>query len=318
MDTLTITGLRTQFQTPKGPLPAVDGVDLRIPKGTIVGLVGESGCGKSVTALSVLGLVPPPGAVVGGTIDFWGQDLRRCPEQALRRLRGNRISMIFQDPMTSLNPVVPVGEQVAEGLRLHLGLGRRAAKARALDCFQQVGIPDPAGRCGAYPRELSGGLRQRVMIAMAMACQPELLLADEPTTALDVTIQAQILQLMAQLRRDQGTAILLITHNMGVVAQLCDYVYVMYAGEIVEEAETFALFRQPRHPYTQGLLRAIPSLEGGALTPIPGAVPELGALPPGCRFCGRCPKETADCRERHPALETVAAGHRARCLHPEE
>ena len=308
MDTLTITGLHTQFQTPKGPLPAVDGVDLRIPKGTIVGLVGESGCGKSVTALSILGLVPPPGAVVAGTIDFWGQDLRRCPEQELRRLRGNRISMIFQDPMTSLNPVVP-------GLRLHLGCNRQAAKARTLDCFQQVGIPDPAGRYRAYPRELSGGLRQRVMIAMAMACRPELLLADEPTTALDVTIQAQILQLIAQLRREQGTAILLITHNMGVVAQLCDYVYVMYAGEIVEEAETFALFRHPRHPYTQGLLQAIPSLEGGTLTPIPGAVPELGALPPGCRFCGRCARETEACRAIHPALEEAAPGHRVRCLY---
>ena len=315
MDTLTITGLHTQFQTPKGPLPAVDGVDLRIPKGTIVGLVGESGCGKSVTALSILGLVPPPGAVVAGTIDFWGQELRRCPEQELRRLLGKLFSMVFQDPMTSLNPVVPVGEQVAEGLRLHLGCNRQAAKARTLDCFQQVGIPDPAGRYRAYPRELSGGLRQRVMIAMAMACRPELLLADEPTTALDVTIQAQILQLMAQLRREQGTAILLITHNMGVVAQLCDYVYVMYAGEIVEEAETFALFRHPRHPYTQGLLQAIPSLEGGTLTPIPGAVPELGALPPGCRFCGRCARETEACRAIHPALEEAAPGHRVRCLY---
>ena len=220
-NTLTITGLRTEFLTPEGPLAAVDGVDLAIPRGSIVGLVGESGCGKSVTALSVLGLVPPAGRVAAGEIRFGETDLRTLGEGALRKLRGNRIAMIFQDPMTSLNPVYPVGRQVAEVLRLHRRLDRWAAKARTVELFQQVGIPDPAARYDAYPRQLSGGLRQRVMIAMAMACEPELLIADEPTTALDVTIQAQILRLMGDLRRDHGTAILLITHNMGVVAQLC-------------------------------------------------------------------------------------------------
>ena len=276
--TLAITGLRAQFQTPQGVLTAVDGIDLTIPRGTIVGLVGESGCGKSVTALSVLGLLQPPGQVTGGQLRFAGQDLGKLSQEALRKLRGDRIAMIFQDPMTSLNPVFPVGKQVDEVLRLHRGLSRRQAKARTVELFRQVGIPDPEARYGAYPRQLSGGLRQRVMIAMAMACEPELLIADEPTTALDVTIQAQILRLMGDLRRDHGTAILLITHNLGVVAQLCDYVYVMYAGQIVEAAETFELFRAPRHPYTLGLLEAIPSLEGG----------RRGSTPSGAR----CPTST--------------------------
>ena len=226
--------------------------------------------------------------------------------------------MIFQDPMTSLNPVYPVGRQVAEVLRLHRGLDRKAAKARTVDLFHQVGIPDPAARYGAYPRQLSGGLRQRVMIAMAMACEPELLIADEPTTALDATIQAQILRLMGDLRRDHGTAILLITHNMGVVAQLCDYVYVMYAGQIVEAAETFDLFRTPRHPYTAGLLRAIPSLEGAEerLYTIPGTVPAPGAPHPGCRFCPRCDQGEGDCAASPPPLTHLGGGHLVRCHHP--
>ena len=220
--------------------------------------------------------------------------------------------------MTSLNPVYPVGRQVAEVLRLHRGLDRKAAKARTVDLFHQVGIPDPAARYGAYPRQLSGGLRQRVMIAMAMACEPELLIADEPTTALDATIQAQILRLMGDLRRDHGTAILLITHNMGVVAQLCDYVYVMYAGQIVEAAETFDLFRTPRHPYTAGLLRAIPSLEGAQerLYTIPGTVPAPGAPHPGCRFCPRCDQEEGDCAANPPPLTHLGGGHLVRCHHP--
>ena len=231
---------------------------------------------------------------------------------------GDRIAMIFQDPMTSLNPVYPVGRQVAEVLRLHRGLDRKAAKARTVDLFHQVGIPDPAARYGAYPRQLSGGLRQRVMIAMAMACEPELLIADEPTTALDATIQAQILRLMGDLRRDHGTAILLITHNMGVVAQLCDYVYVMYAGQIVEAAETFDLFRTPRHPYTAGLLRAIPSLEGAQerLYTIPGTVPAPGAPHPGCRFCPRCDQGEGDCAASPPPLTHLGGGHLVRCHHP--
>ena len=316
--TLAITGLRAQFQTPRGTLTAVDGIDLTIPRGTIVGLVGESGCGKSVTALSVLGLLQPPGQVTAGELDFGGENLRALSPEGLRKLRGDRIAMIFQDPMTSLNPVFPVGKQVDEVLRLHRGLGRKEAKARTVELFRQVGIPDPEARYGAYPRQLSGGLRQRVMIAMAMACEPELLIADEPTTALDVTIQAQILRLMGELRRDHGTAILLITHNMGVVAQLCDYVYVMYAGQIVEAAETFALFREPRHPYTLGLLQAIPSMEGNGarLHTIRGAVPDLHALPPGCRFCPRCQRAEAPCQAAVPPLTDLGGGHLVRCCRP--
>lgn len=317
-NTLTITGLRTRFQTPRGSLTAVDGIDLTIPRGKIIGLVGESGCGKSVTALSVLGLVPRPGEVTEGSLLFGGQDLRTLSPKAMRQIRGNRISMIFQDPMTSLNPVYTVGKQVAEVLRLHRNLPRTQARTRTIDLFRQVGIPDPEGRFDAYPRELSGGLRQRVMISMAMACEPELLIADEPTTALDVTIQAQILQLMKDLRRDHGTSILLITHNMGVVAQLCDYVYVMYAGQIVEQAETFDLFQHPRHPYTRGLLRAIPSLdsEEKRLYTIRGSVPALDDLPPGCRFCQRCEYEQPSCREAVPPLISSEEAHWVRCLYP--
>ena len=315
---LTIAGLKTEFQTEKGTLTAVDGIHLAVPRGTIVGLVGESGCGKSVTALSVLGLVRPPGQVTQGEILFGGRDLRKLPEKELRNLRGNRIAMIFQDPMTSLNPVYTVGAQVAEVLRLHQGLNRAQAREKTADLFRQVGIPDPASRLDDYPRQLSGGLRQRVMIAMAMACEPELLIADEPTTALDVTIQAQILRLMGDLRRDHGTAILLITHNMGVVAQLCDYVYVMYAGQIVEQAETFELFRNPRHPYTLGLLKAIPSLEGEEkrLYNIRGSVPDLSSLPPGCRFCQRCDCVLPVCARQAPRLVEVGEHHQVRCVHP--
>ena len=310
---LDIQGLQVCFP---GGLAAVDGVDLSIPSGKIVGLVGESGCGKSMTALSILGLLPQGGAVTAGSIRFQGQDLCTLPERQLRQLRGERISMIFQDPMSALNPVLPVGEQVAEGLRLHQHLRRREAKARTLALFGEVGVPDPERRWSAYPRELSGGLCQRVMIAMAMACRPAVLLADEPTTALDVTIQAQILRLMARLSREAGTAILLITHNMGVVAQLCDMVYVMYAGEIVEQAETFSLFDHPRHPYTQGLLRAIPSLETeqASLYAIPGTVPELGQVPEGCRFSGRCDRAGPACRRVHPPLREAVPGHRLRCI----
>ena len=299
---LTISGLQTKFHTPQGELTAVDGVDLTVPRGSIVGLVGESGCGKSVTALSVLGLVPAGGQVTAGEICFQGRDLRRLSEKERRKLRGDRLAMIFQDPMTSLNPVYPVD--------------RKSAKAKTIDLFRQVGIPDPAARYDAYPRELSGGLRQRVMIAMAMACEPELLLADEPTTALDVTIQAQILSLMGDLRREHGPAILLITHNLGVVAQLCDLVYVMYAGQIVEAAETFALFREAKHPYTQGLRKAIPALEGGqeTLYTIRGTVPDLRCPPPGCRFCPRCDRATEACAQSVPPLRDVGGGHFVRCF----
>ena len=315
-EALSLAGLTVRFPGPKGWMTAVDGIDLTVPQGAIVGLVGESGCGKSVTALSVLGLVDAPGEVSGGTIQFDGQDLRTLSPKALRHIRGNRVSMIFQDPMTSLSPVYPVGRQVDEVLRLHQKLSRAEAKARTVALFRDVGIPDPEARYKDYPRSLSGGQRQRVMIAMAMACEPELLIADEPTTALDATIQAQILRLMARLRREHDTSVLLITHNMGVVAQLCDIVYVMYAGQIVEQAECFALFQAPRHPYTLGLLRAIPSAEGGQerLYTIPGSVPALDAMPEGCRFADRCPKAQARCRQACPPLRSVAPGHKVRCF----
>ena len=315
-NTLVITGLQAGFPAPRGEVLAADGVDLTIPRGTIAGLVGESGCGKSVTALSVMGLLPPPGRVKGGTITFEGRDLTALSEAERRKLRGDRMAMIFQDPMTSLNPVQPVGKQVAEVLRLHRGLDRKTARARTVELFRQVGIPDPEARYDAYPRQLSGGLRQRVMIAMAMACRPALLIADEPTTALDGTIQAQILRLMAQLCRQAGTAILLITHNMGVVAQLCDQVSVMYAGQVVEAAETFSLFASPRHPYTLGLLKAIPSVEStqDRLYTIPGTVPELGHAPSGCRFCPRCDRAQAICAQAAPPMREVAPGHWVRCF----
>ena len=315
-NTLTVRGLRTEFHTPKGILPAADGVDLTVPRGKIVGLVGESGCGKSVTALSVMGLVREPGRIAEGEILLGDRDLRKLSARELQKLRGDRMAMIFQDPMTSLNPVYTVGRQVSEALRLHKKMDKAQAREKTMELFRQVGIPDPEGRLDAYPRELSGGLRQRVMIAMAMACEPELLIADEPTTALDVTIQAQILGLMEELRRDHGTSILLITHNMGVVAQLCDYVYVMYAGQVVEQAETFELFQNPRHPYTLGLLKAIPSLEGEEkrLYNIRGSVPDLADLPQGCRFCPRCDCARGDCETVAPALTEVAPGHMVRCI----
>ena len=313
---LSVRGLVSGFSLRQGDLRAVDGVSFDICRGETIGIAGESGCGKSVTALSVLGLVPAGGQVTAGEICFQGRDLRRLSEKERRKLRGDRLAMIFQDPMTSLNPVYPVGRQVAEVLRLHRGMDRKSAKAKTIDLFRQVGIPDPAARYDAYPRELSGGLRQRVMIAMAMACEPELLLADEPTTALDVTIQAQILSLMGDLRREHGTAILLITHNLGVVAQLCDLVYVMYAGQIVEAAETFALFREAKHPYTQGLRKAIPALEGGqeTLYTIRGTVPDLRCPPPGCRFCPRCDRATEACAQSVPPLRDVGGGHFVRCF----
>lgn len=293
------------------------GISFDVNQGEVLGIVGESGSGKSVTSLSIMGLLQHPGRVVDGEIFFQDQDILSYGKRRMRRVRGKEIAMIFQDPMTSLNPVFPVGKQVDEVLRLHRGMGRQAARARTVELFRQVGIPDPEARYRAYPRELSGGLRQRVMIAMAMACEPELLIADEPTTALDVTIQAQILRLMGQLRREHGTAILLITHNMGVVAQLCDFVYVMYAGQIVEAAETFELFRSPQHPYTLGLLEAIPSMEGGAerLRTIQGTVPDLHAPPPGCRFCPRCEEGATACQQGEPALIDLGSGHLVRCFH---
>jgi oligopeptide/dipeptide ABC transporter ATP-binding protein len=302
---LEIKGLRTYFFTEDGVVPAVDGIDLRVKRGQTVGLVGESGCGKSVTSLSVMRLVAPPGRIVDGTMSFDGVDLVRIPEDRMYSVRGNRISMIFQEPMTSLNPVFRVGDQIAEALLVHRKADAGTARARAIEALGLVGIPQPDLRYGAYPHELSGGMRQRVMIAMALATQPELLIADEPTTALDVTIQAQILELIKDLKKKVNMSVLLITHDLGVIAEMAEEVAVMYAGKIVERAEAVTLFKQPKHPYTQGLLASIPTLETPKeqrLNVIAGTVPNLLRLPRGCRFAPRCPHAMPKCREASPAL----------------
>ena len=316
---LDVRGLRTSFYVREGVVRAVTGVDFVVRKGEILGLVGASGCGKSVTALSILGLVARPGAVEGGEVIFGGSDLLKIGERRMREIRGNRISMIFQQPTSSLNPVINVGFQIGEVLEAHRNMKRKAARERALELMSMVGIPDPKRRLASFPHEMSGGMAQRVMIAMALACEPELLIADEPTTALDVTIQAQILDLMRRLQRETGTAIVLITHDLGVVAEMCDRVAVMYAGEIIEQADTRALFRQPLHPYTQGLIGSVPVLgeERPELATIPGMVPDLIDLPAGCRFAQRCSaREEYDVRpatEVHPELRPVSSGHDVRC-----
>jgi peptide/nickel transport system ATP-binding protein len=298
---------------------AVDGVSFHVDEGETLAIVGESGCGKSVTANSILRLIPEPPGRIAGSIRFQGTDLLKLSDRAMRDIRGNDISMIFQEPMTSLNPVLTVGRQLGETLRLHQGLDKRAAEARAVEMLALVGIPEPRRRVREYPHQMSGGMRQRVMIAMALACTPKLLIADEPTTALDVTIQAQILELMADLKRKVGAAIVLITHDLGVVAEVAERVMVMYAGRKVEEAPVGKLFRAPRHPYTQGLLGAVPklgsSLDGveTKLAEIPGVVPSLKERIPGCVFAGRCRLATDLCREIAPALETKAPGHVAAC-----
>lgn len=314
--TLKIDHLKTQFQTTKGIVPAVDDVSIEIPKGKIIGLVGESGCGKSMTAMSVMQLVRKPGKIVEGSIMLMGKDLLQATPAEMRDIRGNDISMIFQEPMTSLNPVYTVGRQVREAILLHQHVSKAEAKSRVIDMFRKIGIPEPEKRYDSYPHQLSGGLRQRVMIGMAMVCEPELLIADEPTTALDVTIEAQILKLMKQLRDEHGTSILLITHNMGVVAQMCDYVYVMYAGKVMEQAETFELFQNTRHPYTSGLLRSIPKIDAQVerLYSIRGVVPNLLKLPKGCSFCTRCDDADGHCREDRPDLYEIAEGHSVRCF----
>jgi len=315
---LSLENLSTSFSTSKGVVPAVSGVSLSIRPAEILGLVGESGCGKSVTALSIMRLVAPPGRVVQGRILFEGRDLASLDAKAMCRIRGDQIAMIFQEPMTSLNPVHTVGRQVSEAIRVHRRVGRAQARARTLEMFRLAGIPEPEARYHCYPHQLSGGLRQRVMIAMALVCDPRLLIADEPTTALDVTIQAQILDLLRDLRQRLRMAILLITHDLGVVAELCDRVVVMYAGEVVEEADVYALFAQPRHPYTLGLLGSIPGAGAsaggtGRLPAIPGVVPDLLRLPGGCRFHPRCPCAREECRAQAPPLFDLGGGHRARC-----
>jgi len=313
---LSVNSLRVYFNTPEGIARAVDGVSFTVAAGETVGLVGESGCGKSVTALSLLRLVPPPGRIESGSsIRFNGKDLALLPTEELRQLRGNRLAMIFQEPMTALNPVLTVGDQVAEVVRVHTKASRSEAWARAVKMLAQVGIPDPSERAKQYPHELSGGMRQRVMIAMALILEPQLVIADEPTTALDVTIQAQILELLRDMRDRTGLALLLITHDLGVVAEMASRVIVMYAGEVVEEAPVHALFENPSHPYTEGLLAAIPRLgeEAARLKTIRGTVPPPTAWPSGCRFHDRCPYAFDRCANEAPMLLQVASGHRARC-----
>ncbi len=314
---LEVQNLAVTFRTPEGLIRAVNGIDLRVDDGEIVGLVGESGCGKSVTALSILGLVPvPPGRFERGAVRFRGEDLLRKSEREMQRIRGNDIAMVFQDPMASLNPVFPVGDQIAEAVELHQAQPRAAAAATAVDALRQVGVPLPEQRAYEYPHQLSGGMRQRVMIAMALSCGPQLLIADEPTTALDVTIQAQILHLLRDLARKRAMAILLITHDLGVVAELVDRVTVMYTGRVVEQAEVGALFRERRHPYTRALFDSMPRMEGAIerLQAIGGTVPDAGALPPGCTFHPRCPQAAAVCEQREPRLHDTGGGHLARCL----
>ena len=318
---LEIRGLNSYFFTEKGVAPAVDGLDLDIPKGKIIGVVGESGCGKSMTAKSIMGLLKYPGRVAGGSIRFEDQDLTRLSDKELRKICGNDISMIFQEPMTRLNPVLKVGRQVRETLLVHnTTMSKAEAKQRVVEMFQRAAIPEAEKRYDCYPHELSGGLRQRVMIAMAMVCKPKLLIADEPTTALDVTIEAQILRLMKELRDETGMSVLIITHNMGVVAEICDYVYVMYAGKIMEQAETFELFDHTMHPYTKGLLDSIPRIGQNAerLHTIPGVVPNLLHLSQGCPFSNRCEYATDQCRTEKAQLHPVAPDHQVRCFRCEE
>jgi oligopeptide/dipeptide ABC transporter ATP-binding protein len=315
---LRIEGLQTHFFTEAGTVRAVDGVSLTVRKGETLGVVGESGCGKSVTALSVLRLIPnPPGKIVSGNIYLEGRDLLKLPEDEMRKVRGASISMIFQEPMTSLNPVFTVGDQIAEGIRLHQRLSKRESWNKAIEMLRVVRIPDPERRVKEYPHQMSGGMRQRVMIAMALSCNPQLLIADEPTTALDVTIQAQILELLNQLKSELGMAVVLITHDLGVVADTAARVAVMYAGRVVEEAPVMELFTNPKHPYTQGLLNSIPRLEKterrARLQAIPGMVPDLLDLPRGCKFQARCTKLFEPCSGEEPQLKEIAPNHRVRC-----
>ena len=317
---LEIRELRTYFFTMEGVAKAVDGVSYQLNKGEPLGLVGESGCGKSVTALSILRLIPvPPGKVVGGKILFNEDNLLDLSEDEMRKIRGNRISMIFQEPMTSLNPVFTIGNQIQETFRLHQGLSKKDALEKTIEMLKLVNIPSPERCVTQYPHELSGGMRQRAMIAMALACKPEILIADEPTTALDVTIQAQILDLMIKLKEELGMAIILITHNLGVISETVKRVLVMYAGKIMEEAKTKVLFQNPQHPYTMGLLKSVPRLGDKVrfgkvrLNEIPGVVPSLYELPSGCKFSTRCPSVMAICKEEEPKLKEIEQGHFNRC-----
>ncbi len=317
---LEVTDLKTYFYTFEGVARAVNGISYHLDKGEALGIVGESGCGKSVTASSIMRIVPePPGKIVGGHIYFGGKDLTQLSQKAMRRIRGSRIAMIFQEPMTSLNPVFTVGNQIAEMFKLHKGMNKKNALEASIDMLDRVQIPAPHKRIGDFPHQLSGGMRQRVMIAMAMACDPELLIADEPTTALDVTVQAQILDLMNKLKDEEGTAIQLITHDLGVIAEMSDRIVVMYAGCVVEESEAVELFKNTLHPYTEGLLQSIPVLgsrskgEQKRLTEIKGMVPSLYDLPSGCPFRQRCSKAMKICSDQVPPLSTIDENHAVRC-----
>jgi oligopeptide/dipeptide ABC transporter ATP-binding protein len=317
---LEVNNLRTHFPTRRGLVRAVDGVTFYLDRGELLGLVGESGCGKSMTALSVMRLIAPPGKIVEGEILFDGQDLLKLSDAEMRQMRGDDIAMIFQDPMTSLNPVFTVGEQIGEALRLHRKLSRKEAKRAAIEAMREVAIPDPARRIDDYPHQLSGGMRQRVMIAMALACNPKLLIADEPTTALDVTIQAQILELLDELRKQRELAVLLITHDLGVVAEVADRVAVMYTGRIVEESPVDELFARPKHPYTEGLLRSVPKLTSEhvarkeRLETIDGTVPRPTDLPPGCHFAPRCSHRMPRCTEGDIPLYELENDVQVRCV----
>jgi peptide/nickel transport system ATP-binding protein len=319
---LEVQDLRTYFDTRDGVVKAVDGLSFALRPGEVLGIVGESGCGKSVTSLSIMQLLPrPPARFASGSILYKGKDLLALSEREMRHVRGNEVSMIFQDPMTSLNPVLTIGEQLTEAITLHQEMRRREALERAVEMLRLVHIPEPHRRVYEYPHQLSGGMRQRVMIAMALSCNPSVLIADEPTTALDVTIQAQILALMEELRDKLNTAIILITHDLGVVAETADRVLVMYAGRKVEEADVFDLFENPLHPYTRGLMSSIPRIEEAEgrprlrLSEIPGIVPSLDRLPPGCTFADRCEFATDRCRADYPELEAKKPGHYAACWH---
>ena len=318
---IQVKDLRTSFFTPEGEVRAIDGVSFAIDEGKTLGLVGESGCGKSVTSLSIMRLIAsPPGKIVGGEIFYRGRDLLRLDNEEMRKIRGNEISMIFQEPMTSLNPVFTVGNQIGEAIKLHQGLGKKETRAKTIEMLRLVKIADPGSRVDAYPHQLSGGMRQRVMIAMALSCNPSLLIADEPTTALDVTIQAQILELIKELQQKiGGMALLLITHDLGVVAEQADDVAIMYAGKIVEKAATPAIFARPLHPYTAGLLHSLPGASGAKkkrLDAIPGMVPSPLNLPSGCRFRDRCPKAAGICAEGEPLLVEKEPGHAVACHFP--
>jgi len=318
---LRIKDLRTNFFTEEGVVKAVDGVTYEVDEGEILGLVGESGCGKSVSALSILRLIPnPPGKIVGGEIWFDNQDLLKMDEEEIRHIRGNRIAMVFQEPMTSLNPVLTIGRQLTEAIELHLKYDKEKSRQRAVELLEMVGIPEAAGRLNDYPHQFSGGMRQRVMIAMALSCNPRLLLADEPTTALDVTIQAQILEIMARLCKELGTAVIIITHNLGVVARYADRINVMYAGKIIETGTAVEIFANPKHPYTLGLLKSVPRLDEerkAKLEPIEGVPPDLVNLPKGCSFYPRCRYHVDKCLEEAPPLMLVAENHFAACWEAE-